>query len=172
METISSLFFQSRLFLLSSRSSRPTQTLQPARTQAWGGDATVNAVSRPWMVVYVPALAMGRGGLSLNREQKIKRRSALSCCHLSISFEYSLSDVYGWLFGNGMGNAVFLFRTQLSTENEKFWAHQSPLPSPSVLNWDGSHKFSDPQSLHVSTHGVELEEYSKCLIYLTSFDVV
>ncbi|CAI9768750.1 unnamed protein product [Fraxinus pennsylvanica] len=54
-------------------------------------------------------------------------------------------DVYGWLFGNVMGNAVFLFRTQLSIENEKFWAHQSPLPSPSVLNWDGSHKFSDPQ---------------------------
>ncbi|CAA2987100.1 uncharacterized protein LOC111402020 [Olea europaea var. sylvestris] len=54
-------------------------------------------------------------------------------------------DVYGWLFGNVMGNAVFLFRTRLSTENEKFWAYQSPLPSPSVLNWDGSHKFSDPQ---------------------------
>ncbi|CAI9774345.1 unnamed protein product [Fraxinus pennsylvanica] len=45
-------------------------------------------------------------------------------------------DVYSWLFGNVMGNAVFLFRTRLSTENEKFWTHQSRLPSPSVLNWD------------------------------------
>ncbi|CAA3006171.1 Hypothetical predicted protein [Olea europaea subsp. europaea] len=54
-------------------------------------------------------------------------------------------DVYSWLFGNVMSNAIFLFRVRFSTENEKFWAHQSPLASPSVLNRDGSHKFSDPQ---------------------------
>lgn len=42
----------------------------PARMRAWGGYATVNAAA----VVYVPALAMGGGSLSLNREQKIKRR--------------------------------------------------------------------------------------------------
>ncbi|CAI9785746.1 unnamed protein product [Fraxinus pennsylvanica] len=117
METISSLFFQSRLFLLSSRSRQPTQKLQPARTRAWGGDATVNAASWPWVVVYVPALAMGRGSSHLTGNKKSKEVKVYW-------------DVYAWLFGNVMGNAVFLFRIQLSTENEKFWAHQSPLPVP------------------------------------------
>ncbi|XP_022727963.1 uncharacterized protein LOC111283655 [Durio zibethinus] len=51
-------------------------------------------------------------------------------------------DVHNWLFGNAMGNAVFMFQTCLSAE--KLWASQS-IFDPSVLTWSSSQKFRDHQ---------------------------
>ncbi|KAK2648356.1 hypothetical protein Ddye_015845 [Dipteronia dyeriana] len=51
-------------------------------------------------------------------------------------------DVHNWLFGNAMGNAVFMFQTCLSAE--KLWASQS-IFDPSVLTWSSSQRFRDYQ---------------------------
>lgn len=51
-------------------------------------------------------------------------------------------DVHNWLFGNAMGNAVFMFQTCLSAE--KLWTSQS-IFDPSVLTWSSSQKFRDCQ---------------------------
>ncbi|XWS76387.1 hypothetical protein CRYUN_Cryun01aG0171900 [Craigia yunnanensis] len=51
-------------------------------------------------------------------------------------------DVHNWLFGNAMGNAVFMFQTCLSAE--KLWTSQS-IFDPSVLTWSYSQKFRDHQ---------------------------
>ena len=42
-------------------------------------------------------------------------------------------DVHNWLFGNSMGNAVFMFQTSLSAE--KMWAGQSVFDDRSALTW-------------------------------------
>ena len=53
-------------------------------------------------------------------------------------------DVHNWLFGNAIGNAVFMFQSCLSAE--KLWACQSISSSdPSPLNWSCSEKFRDTQ---------------------------
>ncbi|KAJ4831214.1 hypothetical protein Tsubulata_042546 [Turnera subulata] len=52
-------------------------------------------------------------------------------------------DVHSWLFGNAMGNAVFMFQTCLSAE--KLWNSQSVF-DPSVLTWSHSQRFRDYQS--------------------------
>ncbi|KAJ6405639.1 hypothetical protein OIU84_013570 [Salix udensis] len=51
-------------------------------------------------------------------------------------------DVHSWLFGNAMGNAVFMFQTCLSPE--KLWTNQS-IFDPSVLTWSSSQKLRDCQ---------------------------
>jgi hypothetical protein len=51
-------------------------------------------------------------------------------------------DVHNWLFGNAMGNAVFMFQTCLSSE--KLWTNQS-IFDPSVLTWSSSQKLRDCQ---------------------------
>lgn len=51
-------------------------------------------------------------------------------------------DVHNWLFGNAMGNAVFMFQTCLS--DEKLWASHS-LFDPSALTWSCSQQFRDSQ---------------------------
>ncbi|XP_021897930.1 uncharacterized protein LOC110814691 [Carica papaya] len=51
-------------------------------------------------------------------------------------------DVHNWLFGNSMGNAVFMFQTCLSSE--KFWASQS-IFDPSKLSWSYSHQLREYQ---------------------------
>lgn len=51
-------------------------------------------------------------------------------------------DVHNWLFGNGMGNAVFMFQTCLSAE--KLWNSQSVF-DPSVLTCSYSQRFRDYQ---------------------------
>lgn len=51
-------------------------------------------------------------------------------------------DVHNWLFGNGMGNAVFMFETCLSAE--KLWSGHSVF-DPAVLNWSYSQRFRDYQ---------------------------
>ncbi|XWS31562.1 hypothetical protein CRYUN_Cryun23aG0086900 [Craigia yunnanensis] len=51
-------------------------------------------------------------------------------------------DVHNWLFGNAMGNAVFMFQTCLSAD--KLWASQS-IFDPSVLTCSYSQKFRDHQ---------------------------
>ncbi|XP_061346457.1 uncharacterized protein LOC133292098 [Gastrolobium bilobum] len=51
-------------------------------------------------------------------------------------------DVHDWLFGNAMGNAVFMFQTCISTE--KLWADQSA-SDPSALTWPYSQQFRDSQ---------------------------
>ncbi|KAJ7977376.1 Plant protein of unknown function (DUF868) [Quillaja saponaria] len=51
-------------------------------------------------------------------------------------------DVHNWLFGNAMGNAVFMFQTCLSAE--KLWTDQSII-DPSVLTWSYSQQFKDSQ---------------------------
>ncbi|KDP21447.1 hypothetical protein JCGZ_21918 [Jatropha curcas] len=51
-------------------------------------------------------------------------------------------DVHNWLFGNAMGNAVFMFQTCLSAE--KLWSSQSVF-DPSVLTWSYSQRFRDYQ---------------------------
>ncbi|GAV57759.1 DUF868 domain-containing protein [Cephalotus follicularis] len=51
-------------------------------------------------------------------------------------------DVYNWLFGNAMGNAVFMFQTCLSAE--KLWANQS-IFDPSLSTWSYSQSFRDYQ---------------------------
>ncbi|XP_021680562.2 uncharacterized protein LOC110664953 [Hevea brasiliensis] len=51
-------------------------------------------------------------------------------------------DVHNWLFGNGMGNAVFMFQTCLSAE--KLWTSQSVF-EPSVLTCSYSQRFRDYQ---------------------------
>ncbi|XP_007050577.2 PREDICTED: uncharacterized protein LOC18613332 [Theobroma cacao] len=63
-------------------------------------------------------------------------------------------DVHNWLFGNAMGNAVFMFQTCLSAE--KLWASQS-IFDPSVLTWSSSQKFRDHQ---VQGHGFSLILYA------------
>ncbi|CBI28703.3 unnamed protein product, partial [Vitis vinifera] len=52
-------------------------------------------------------------------------------------------DVHNWLFGNAIGNAVFMFQSCLSAE--KLWACQSISSDPSVLAWSWSEKFRDTQ---------------------------
>lgn len=52
-------------------------------------------------------------------------------------------DVHNWLFGNAMGNAVFMFQTSLSAE--KLWSSQSVF-DPSVLNRTCSQQMRDCQS--------------------------
>ncbi|KAI4349500.1 hypothetical protein L6164_010083 [Bauhinia variegata] len=51
-------------------------------------------------------------------------------------------DVHNWLFGNAMGNAVFMFQTCLSAET--LWTGQS-VSDPSVLTWAYSQQFRDSQ---------------------------
>ncbi|EEF41685.1 uncharacterized protein LOC8259589 [Ricinus communis] len=51
-------------------------------------------------------------------------------------------DVHNWLFGSGMGNAVFMFQSCLSAE--KLWSSQSVF-DPSVLTWSYSQRFRDYQ---------------------------
>ena len=51
-------------------------------------------------------------------------------------------DVHNWLFGNAMGNAVFMFQTCISPE--KLRAGQS-VSDPSVLMWANSQQFRDSQ---------------------------
>lgn len=52
-------------------------------------------------------------------------------------------DVHNWLFGNAMGNAVFMFQTCLSAE--KLWTSPSTSDS-SDLTWSYSRRFRDSQS--------------------------
>ncbi|KAK9281224.1 hypothetical protein L1049_004119 [Liquidambar formosana] len=52
-------------------------------------------------------------------------------------------DVHNWLFGNAMGNAVFMFQTCLSAE--KLWATQS-ISDASELTYSYSQRFRDSQS--------------------------
>ncbi|XP_044483064.1 uncharacterized protein LOC123209244 [Mangifera indica] len=52
-------------------------------------------------------------------------------------------DVYSWLFGASLGNAVFLFKTCLSAE--KLWA-SGPLSDPNTLPWSFSQRFLDSKS--------------------------
>ncbi|PQQ16898.1 uncharacterized protein Pyn_08893 [Prunus yedoensis var. nudiflora] len=52
-------------------------------------------------------------------------------------------DVHNWLFGNAMGNAVFMFQTCLSDDN-KFWT-SPPVLDPSVLAWSSSQPLRDNQ---------------------------
>jgi hypothetical protein len=52
-------------------------------------------------------------------------------------------DVHNWLFGNSMGNAVFMFQTCLPAE--KLWKSQSSTLDPSVLTWSCLQKFRDCQ---------------------------
>ncbi|KAM5563720.1 hypothetical protein ABKV19_018369 [Rosa sericea] len=52
-------------------------------------------------------------------------------------------DVHNWLFGNSMGNAVFMFQTCLSNNADKLWStgsttSESVLDSSSVLTWSSS----------------------------------
>ena len=54
-----------------------------------------------------------------------------------------LWDVHNWLYGNAMGNAVFMFQTCLSAE--KLWSSHS-ISDPSVLTWSYSQQFRDSQS--------------------------
>ncbi|OIV91332.1 hypothetical protein TanjilG_01950 [Lupinus angustifolius] len=51
-------------------------------------------------------------------------------------------DVHNWLFGNAMGNAVFMFQTCISTQ--KLWPGQS-VSDPSELTWAYSQQFRDSQ---------------------------
>ncbi|OIW12665.1 hypothetical protein TanjilG_24598 [Lupinus angustifolius] len=52
-------------------------------------------------------------------------------------------DVHNWLFGNAMGNAVFMFQTCFSTQ--KLWQGQS-VSDPSALTWAYySQQFRDSQ---------------------------
>lgn len=51
-------------------------------------------------------------------------------------------DVHNWLFGNAMGNAVFMFQSCVSAE--KLWAGHS-VSDPSVLKWAYSQQFRDSQ---------------------------
>jgi len=51
-------------------------------------------------------------------------------------------DVHNWLFGNAMGNAVFMFQTCISAE--KLWSGQS-VSDPALLTWAYSHQFRDSQ---------------------------
>ncbi|KAJ8899435.1 hypothetical protein K2173_018409 [Erythroxylum novogranatense] len=51
-------------------------------------------------------------------------------------------DVHNWLFGNAIGNAVFMFQTCLSAD--KLWSTQS-IFDPSVLTWSHSQLFKDYQ---------------------------
>ncbi|KAI7991410.1 hypothetical protein LOK49_LG12G01272 [Camellia lanceoleosa] len=49
-------------------------------------------------------------------------------------------DVHNWLFGNLVGDAVFMFQTCC----EKFWSSQS-LSDPSLSSWSCSEKFGETQ---------------------------
>ncbi|KAJ8748376.1 hypothetical protein K2173_003013 [Erythroxylum novogranatense] len=51
-------------------------------------------------------------------------------------------DVHNWLFGNAIGNAVFMFKTSLAVE--KLRSNQSVF-DPSVLTWSHSQRFKDYQ---------------------------
>ncbi|KAL2323540.1 hypothetical protein Fmac_027919 [Flemingia macrophylla] len=51
-------------------------------------------------------------------------------------------DVHSWLFGNAMGNAVFMFQTSISTD--KLWEGQS-ISDPSAISWTSSQQFRDSQ---------------------------
>lgn len=52
-------------------------------------------------------------------------------------------DVYNWLFGTSLGNAVFMFRTCISAE--KLWAGE-PLSDANVVQWSFSQRFSETKS--------------------------
>ncbi|KAJ0013425.1 hypothetical protein Pint_20545 [Pistacia integerrima] len=52
-------------------------------------------------------------------------------------------DVYSWLFGASLGNAVFMFKTTLSAE--ELWA-SGPLSDPNTLPWSFSQRFLDSKS--------------------------
>lgn len=54
-------------------------------------------------------------------------------------------DVHNWLFGNAMGNAVFMFQTCISSSNEKLWTAGQSVSDPSVLTWAYSQHFRDSQ---------------------------
>ncbi|CAI8603363.1 unnamed protein product [Vicia faba] len=49
-------------------------------------------------------------------------------------------DVYNWLFGTSIGNAVFMFRTCLS--HDKIWNAQ-PVSDANLLQWSFSQRFSE-----------------------------
>ncbi|MBA0715255.1 hypothetical protein Golax_014164 [Gossypium laxum] len=49
-------------------------------------------------------------------------------------------DVHNWLFGNAMGNAVFMFQSCISAE--KLWTGDSAF-DPSLLTWSSSQKLKD-----------------------------
>ncbi|KAL2463820.1 Plant protein of unknown function [Forsythia ovata] len=49
-------------------------------------------------------------------------------------------DVHNWLFGQSLGNAVFMFQTCLSAE--KLWTSQ-PLSDPLLLSWSSSESFRE-----------------------------
>ncbi|WVY96202.1 hypothetical protein V8G54_028353 [Vigna mungo] len=51
-------------------------------------------------------------------------------------------DVHSWLFGNAMGNAVFMFQTCISSE--KVWEGQSASDT-TALSWASSQQFKDSQ---------------------------
>lgn len=53
-------------------------------------------------------------------------------------------DVHNWLFGNAMGNAVFMFQTCLSAEN--LWGASHNTFDPSVLTWSCPQQISDSNS--------------------------
>ena len=53
-------------------------------------------------------------------------------------------DVHNWLFGNAMGNAVFMFQTCVSS-TEKMWGCRSVSDHPDALTWAYSQKFKDYQ---------------------------
>lgn len=55
-----------------------------------------------------------------------------------------LWDVHNWLFGNAMGNAVFMFQSCISPDNNMCAPSQTVL-DPSVLKWPYSHQFRDSQ---------------------------
>uniref|UniRef100_A0A6N2KNH6 DUF868 domain-containing protein n=1 Tax=Salix viminalis TaxID=40686 RepID=A0A6N2KNH6_SALVM len=64
------------------------------------------------------------------------------CLVIRIDSKMCFWDVHSWLFGNAMGNAVFMFQTCLSPE--KLWTNQS-IFDPSVLTWSSSQKLRDCQ---------------------------
>lgn len=53
-------------------------------------------------------------------------------------------DVHGWLFGNVMGSAVFLFHTCPSAE--KLEKSRAMISNPSVFSWSGSQRSANSQS--------------------------
>ncbi|KAL3828794.1 hypothetical protein ACJIZ3_017596 [Penstemon smallii] len=52
-------------------------------------------------------------------------------------------DVHNWLFGPSLGNAVFMFQTNLSAE--KLW-NSSSLRDSSVMSWSCLESFREPKS--------------------------
>lgn len=52
-------------------------------------------------------------------------------------------DVYSWLFGTSLGNAVFMFKSCVMAE--KSWSGQ-PISDPNALQWSFSQRFHDSKS--------------------------